>query len=288
MIRPLVVNSWFLQNEVERIVKDDANDDKMIALLLDLKSFAGRVVETSFISTVSGTVDSPDFAYAVRSAFSNGFKVRRQKPAELLAKHLDRTMRRGQRGTSDYDYNDQLKGVLALHRFTDDKDVFRTFYHRLLAKRLLLSKSASDDFEKSVLKILKEGQHHIICNNLPLMSMILEYDDEFHMGDQMFKDLHISRDLMTQYYRTSHAAEQNVSVMVLQRSFWPFSVRRNDIVLPIEVHRRWIYDFFNHGNDFRYLHLIQMQKQVDGYNTYYQNKFKGRKLDFDVSHLCPR
>ena len=48
--------------------------------------------------------------------------------------------------------------VLVLYRFTDDKDVFRTFYRRALAKRLLLEKSASDDFEKSVLKKLKEGK----------------------------------------------------------------------------------------------------------------------------------
>lgn len=42
-----------------------------------------------------------------------------------------------------------------------DKDVFRTFYHRALAKRLLLQRSASDDFEKSVLKKLKERRYFI-------------------------------------------------------------------------------------------------------------------------------
>ena len=40
---------------------------------------------------------------------------------------------------------------------TLDKDVFRTFYHRALAKRLLLQRSASDDFEKAVLKKLEKG-----------------------------------------------------------------------------------------------------------------------------------
>lgn len=39
--------------------------------------------------------------------------------------------------------------------------VFRAFYHRALAKRLLLEKSASDDFEKSILKKLKEGMWSI-------------------------------------------------------------------------------------------------------------------------------
>jgi hypothetical protein len=49
-----------------------------------------------------------------------------------------------------------LDGVLQLYQFTDDKDVFRMFYHKSLAKRLLLEKSASDDFEKGMLKKLKE------------------------------------------------------------------------------------------------------------------------------------
>jgi cullin-4 len=123
----------------------------MIEGLLALKAFADRVVADAF-----GTGAGVDFAYCVRAAFQAGFKARRQRPAELLAKHLDRTMRRGQGALKDGAYARQLDAILALHRFTDDKDVFRTFYHRLLAKRLLLAKSASDDFEKSVIKKLND------------------------------------------------------------------------------------------------------------------------------------
>jgi cullin-4 len=53
-------------------------------------------------------------------------------------------------------YAAELDGALELHRFTDDKDVFRRFYHRLLSKRLLLARSASDDFEKTMVKKLTQ------------------------------------------------------------------------------------------------------------------------------------
>jgi cullin-4 len=142
------------QNDVERIVKDAAHDDTMIERLVALKAFAGAVATRAF---QPGTpVPGADFEYGVRAAFQGGFKARRQRPAELLAKALDRMMRRGQRGAGDAAHAAAIDALLSLHRFTDDKDVFRTFYHRLLAKRLLLERSASDDFEKSVIKKLND------------------------------------------------------------------------------------------------------------------------------------
>lgn len=81
-------------------------------------------------------------------------------------------MREGQREASDADFFAKMKRVLTLYRFSPgewvvdaleydadfviDKDVFRTFYTRALAKRMLLGRSASDDFEKEVIKTLSE------------------------------------------------------------------------------------------------------------------------------------
>ena len=162
----------------------------MVDTLLDFKAFCDKLVSTVFVNTVTDTaalalasrsanandpsssavpldaapaaptkrVPNQDFIYGLTDAFQSGFRARRNKPAELIAKHLDRAMRKGQKGKDDASFQAELDRVLALYRFTDDKDVFRTFYHRALAKRLLLQKSASDDFEKAVLKKLKEGE----------------------------------------------------------------------------------------------------------------------------------
>lgn len=60
------------------------------------------------------------------------------------------------------------------------------------------------------------------------------------MGDHMFKDLALSRDLMKEFIekqeRLGDASRiQKMNVMVLQRSSWPFAARKTDIDLP-----RWV------------------------------------------------
>ena len=53
----------------------------------------------------------------------------------------------------------EVEGILyktiLLFRFLQDKDVFERYYKQHLAKRLLLNKSVSDDFEKSMISKLK-------------------------------------------------------------------------------------------------------------------------------------
>lgn len=156
---------------VQDIVNDAGRDDEMVRRLLEFKAFADSTLPTAFADEVEvppvSTSDqdaaprkrpNKDFGYALIDAFQTGFKARRNKPAEMIAKFLDRTMRKGQKDTSDADFMAVLDSALGLYRFTNDKDVFRTFYHRALAKRLLLERSASDDFEKAMLKKLKEGK----------------------------------------------------------------------------------------------------------------------------------
>ncbi|KAG1741864.1 Cullin family-domain-containing protein [Suillus paluster] len=227
---------------VQGIVKDTSKDDEMVSRLLEFKSFADTVLNEAFVDPAKKQ-HNQDFSYGLIDAFTKGFKARRNKPAEQIAKHVDRLMRHGQRGMSDTAFEAMLDAALALYRFTDDKDVFRTFYHRALAKRLLLERSASDDFEKAMLKKLKE-----------------KYDPEFGMGDHMFNDLALSRDIMREYHARigDESSAQNLSVMVLQRSVWPFLARKKDVDLPF-----W------------------MQADLNNYTTFYKIKHQGHKLDWD-------
>ena len=125
----------------------------MVGRLLVFKSKA-LLAQSLAVSTPA---ISKDFQYALHDAFSDGFKKRHNKPAEMIAHYIDKLMRKGQGSSSEESFNEQLDSALALYRFTADKDVFRAFYHRALAKRLLLGRSASDDAEKAMLKKLKEG-----------------------------------------------------------------------------------------------------------------------------------
>ncbi|KAI9566965.1 Cullin family-domain-containing protein [Boletus coccyginus] len=207
-----------IQTSVGNIIKDTEHEDDMVERILAFKTFADHTLQTSFVSS---SAPNSSFSYALSDAFTFGFKARRNKPAELIARHLDKLMRHGQRGISDVEWESLLEKVLALYRFTDDKDVFRTFYMRALAKRLLLEKSASDDFEKGVLRILKE-----------------RYDPEFGQGDHMFNDLALSREVLREFHNRipETSSARKLSVMVLQRSVWPFAARKRDVDLHPSMH----------------------------------------------------
>ncbi|EIM91856.1 Cullin-domain-containing protein [Stereum hirsutum FP-91666 SS1] len=233
-----------VQDTVKRIVEDQPRDDEMVSRLISFKHFATTTLSTSFAS-------SPDFNYALQDAFTTGFKCRRLKPAEMIAKHVDRLLRQGQAGREEAEYKKELEDVLGLYRSTDDKDVFRTFYQRALAKRLLLKRAASDDVEKAMLDRLKK-----------------DYDPEFGMGDQMFTDLNLSRDLGKDYRETLAGKNNNTDsdlvpeVMILQASVWPFTSRKGKITAVLPPY---------------------LQEQLTSFTAYYKSKYKGRTLEWDHS-----
>ncbi|KAF8637776.1 hypothetical protein AX17_002585 [Amanita inopinata Kibby_2008] len=262
----------FIQASVQDIVRDQTQDDDMVQRLLDLKALADHAIFTAFVdepeeplsittsdlppdsstldtnasastSTIPPKTPNKEFVYALTDAFALGFKARRSAPAEQIAKCLDKAMRKGQGAASDAAYEAELDKVLALYRFTEDKDVFRTFYHRALAKRLLLGRSASDDFEKGMIRKLKE-----------------KYDPEFGMGEDMFKDLALSREAMREYHAKLPDGDLGwkLTVMVLQRSAWPFAVPKTGIDLP-----------------------PSMQADLTAYGDYYKARHSGHVLDWD-------
>ncbi|KAI5997761.1 hypothetical protein EDC04DRAFT_2909509 [Pisolithus marmoratus] len=87
------------------------------------------------------------------------------------------------------------------------------------------------------------------------------YDPEFGMGDHMFNDLALSRDLLYEYRNRlpEGVSQRKLYVMVLQRSYWPLAARK-DVDLPL-----W------------------MQSELAAYVAFYKSKHQGRKLDWDHS-----
>ena len=97
---------------VVSIIKDQERDDELVDRLLKFKAFIDRAAVEAFHS-------SRPFLNAVNDAFSKGFKIRKIKPAEMIAKYLDREMKRGQKEASDEEFRDKLDAVLGLYRFTE-------------------------------------------------------------------------------------------------------------------------------------------------------------------------
>ena len=86
----------------------------------------------------------------------------------------------------------KLDDVMALFRFIHGKDVFEKFYKNDLAKRLLHSRSASDDAEKAMLSKLREECGSSFTQKL----------------EGMFKDIEVSKELMRSYKNKSQQSDK--------------------------------------------------------------------------------
>lgn len=119
---------------------------------------------------------------------------------------------------------------------------------RALAKRLLLQRSASDDFEKGFLTKLGRGMvmpplSHRKFVDLLILDLTVDFDPEFEKGLKMFEDLTISRSLVTDFHK-KYPTDVRLSAYVFQPSNWP-TYTATKHTLPAEMQSP-----INHFNDF--------------------------------------
>jgi hypothetical protein len=190
--------------------------------------------------------------------------------AELLAKHVDARFKDAKAQASPVvvstlsasveatsvstDHNESFQNqIMTIFRHVHSKDVFEAFYKRDLAKRLLTGRSVSSDVERSFLSKLKAE-----CGAGYTSKM-----------EGMFKDMDLSRDIMTSYATYSTGATgQNVAtdkatdmdVQVLTTNYWPAYPKHPNIILPPE--------------------LIAHQANFE---SYYKNKYQGRRIAWQYS-----
>ncbi|KAI8610586.1 Cullin family-domain-containing protein [Chytriomyces sp. MP71] len=198
------------------IVNDVTRDPTMIPDLIGFKKRMESLTVTAFGS-------SKDFANAIREAFEKFINKRHNKPAELIAKHVDAIMKSG-KGITEAETEDVLDQCLSLFRFIHGKDVFEAFYKKDLAKRLLLGKSASVDSEKSMLMKLKVECGAAFTSKL----------------ENMFKDIETSKDIVAMFRQSPRLAQQlgpvEVYVNFLTSGMWP-TYPPAPLTLPVELER---------------------------------------------------
>ncbi|KAI9362431.1 cullin-4B-like protein [Zopfochytrium polystomum] len=205
------------------IVSDTTRDATMVD---DLLAFKSRVEDAA--------------PTALKEACERFINKRQNKPAEMIAKHIDAMLKAGK--VSETETEAQLGQCLALFRFINGKDVFEAFYKKDLAKRLLLGKSASVDSEKSMLGKLKTECGAGFTSKL----------------EGMFKDIDTSKDIMGSFKTSIRVMEKlgtiDLFVNVLTSGFWP-TYPVSPVNLPTE--------------------LAQCQ-QV--FKDFYMSKYSGRQL----------
>ncbi|CAF3889046.1 unnamed protein product [Adineta steineri] len=147
------------------------------------------------------------------------------KSAELLARYSD-TVLKSKKVINDADMTKQLKEIMVVFNYIDDKDAFQNFYRRLLAERLVYELSASIDYEKMMITELKVKCGFFYTSKL----------------QKMIEDMDIQESLRAQYrqYCVENRLRNtvNFSIVVLTTHAWPFTTVF-EFTLPLELTSLW-------------------------------------------------
>ncbi|XP_017775515.1 PREDICTED: cullin-2 [Nicrophorus vespilloides] len=170
---------------------------------------------------------------------------------ELLAKYCDTLLKKSSKGISEAEVDEKLRKSITIFKYIDDKDVFQKFYARMLAKRLIHQQTQSMDAEEAMINRLKQA-----CG--------YEFTSKLH---RMFTDMSVSADLNNKFNAflkdDSIDLGVNFCIYILQAGAWPFG---QAIVTPFSLPQ-------------------QLVKSVQMFETFYYNRFNGRKLTW-LHHLC--
>uniref|UniRef100_A0A2K6E1T5 Cullin-4A n=1 Tax=Macaca nemestrina TaxID=9545 RepID=A0A2K6E1T5_MACNE len=222
------------------IVINPEKDKDMVQDLLDFKDKVDHVIEVCFQK-------NERFVNLMKESFETFINKRPNKPAELIAKHVDSKLRAGNKEATDEELERTLDKIMILFRFIHGKDVFEAFYKKDLAKRLLVGKSASVDAEKSMLSKLKHECGAAFTSKL----------------EGMFKDMELSKDIMVHFKQhmqnQSDSGPIDLTVNILTMGYWP-------TYTPMEVHL-----------------TPEMVKLQEVFKAFYLGKHSGRKLQWQTT-----
>jgi cullin 3 len=94
------------------------------------------------------------FQHGVNTSFEHFLNLNPRSP-EFISLFVDDLLRKGLKGASEEEAERLLDKVMMLFRYLQEKDVFEKYYKQHLAKRLLGSRTVSDDAERSFIVKLK-------------------------------------------------------------------------------------------------------------------------------------
>lgn len=195
----------------EETSNDKAASEDYVRKIMDLHERYCALVAECF-------GNSHVFLTALKTAFENVFNrnVHGSSTSELLAAYFDRLLRTGKGRVdegiaSDADMDACLDKLVRLFGYLNEKDKFNECYRKMLAKRLLMGRSDSEDGERAVIAKLKFAYGATFTSKL----------------EGMINDMNLSNSRMAEYQeylrtRTNGAAPGvQVEVHVLQMNHWP-------------------------------------------------------------------
>lgn len=220
------------------------------------------VVYRKFTNIVSNNLSSDqNFTDALNRAMtkmvnSTGDTKKYPRSSELLVRHADHILRKGNKNSSLSEIEDQLRNFIDLFKYVEDKDLFQRFYSKKLANRLIHNTSVSIELEEVAISGLKDRCGYEYTS--PLQRMLI--------------DMKVSDDLTKEF--DQHLEQKNekfnvvFSVNILQSGAWPFSANAG---VPEEQADKSTLDF-NVPSD--------LAVCIDKFKTFYNKKYSGRRLRF--------
>jgi cullin 4 len=234
------------------IVMDEKRDKRMIRDLIALHK-----------RTVSIVADAlnrdPDFTSKLSWAFDFFINERENKPAELLARFIDGMLRSGHKGSTHDELEALMVQLIELLRFVSAKDVFQAFYKKHLARRLLLSKSASRDAEQSMLMKMKEECGAGFTKKL----------------EEMFKDIAKSQHLKQEFEAHIESSSSSSGAMLAADDSTTSSDKKTALQLEVQVLTTGCWPEYVH-KDLKLAPVVTTR--LEQFKMFYLGKHSGRKL----------
>lgn len=142
-------------------------------------------------------------------------KTGSRKSAELLAKYVDGIIKKATDTGSDR----VIERVISVFKYLEDKDVFQTFHHRLLARRLVNTSSDDNETEAGLIASLREA-----CG--------VEYVSRLQ---RMLQDVRLSKELNDMYREHSDPDAPDFEIIVGGSAQWPLSPPKSTFNVPDDL-----------------------------------------------------
>ncbi|KAA3678761.1 cullin 3 [Paragonimus westermani] len=195
--------SMYLREQGRNIVRETgaSTPQQYIQDLLQLRDRANDLL-------VRALNNQTIFRNQINSDFEYFVNLNPRSP-EFLSLFIDEKLKRGTKGMADQDVDAVFDKCIVLFRYLQEKDVFEGYYKKHLAKRLLLSKSQSDDQEKNMISKLMAECGAVYTSKL----------------EGMFKDMAVSKTLMDEFSVMLSSSNRSLGldlyVRVLTTGLWP-------------------------------------------------------------------
>jgi len=211
-------------------VKDPFN---FVQKMIDFKTKFDIIIKESFR-------DDKKCFKKLKDSFED-FMNKDTQCATFLACYADNLLKSGFKGMGETEIETQLELIMALFKFLSDKDIFESMYRSHFAKRLLNSKSVSEELERQMITKLK-GE----CGQ--------QYTSKM---EGMFLDMQLAKEIMDSYRVSAFHVPGGfeLDVQTLTASHWTMKQATPCLMPPV------------------------VTQACDAFQQYYSDRFKtGRRL----------